>query len=734
MSIARFVFFILLMLGGVSLYMSAERVWHAQQQVMKDEQLAGLAEAKSKWLEGTVALSFERSVTQVALALDTAIPREFRALIDQQRTESDALLNDTLTAIEALEAFGKAETFMRQVDETRAAITELRAEVDAMLAQPGATRDAARARALPYALKARIEDLYAASTLLVLPDADSSTHEMMLSRIQTLAWEIREYGGRARTFYAIATLTGQPIPVADAGEAYIDTARAKAGWKQLQIARRAIDLPPALMDALARVEQPFAVSYLDSLERLDAAMAEMRAGGSAAMPYEFGTFFELSNAGLDAVAALAPLAGQHIQDYWKSNLQASKTTRALNILIMLGLLGLTLAALFVLKRKMIKPLQAATDVLHDIATGNIDRATPRPERALREIRVIWDALATLSHKLREVRDTAEREKEAEARAKEGVVGALMVGLEKMSTGDLTHQIPNEYGTAYEALVGNYNVTARTLRRLVSEVVDNAAEIAKQSADIGVAIEDLSQRTESQSASVAQTVSTLGEFSSNIREMADSAGQSDTFVGRATEKAQASGDIVTGAVEAMELIKKSSQEIGKFTTVIDEIAFQTGLLALNAGVEAARAGEAGKGFAVVALEIRNLAQRAAESATEIKAVIEQSLKQVETGADQVGQTGASLQEIVEMVENIRVRIGAISAASQEQTTGVAEIGATMDQLDDMTTKNANMVKRATAAGATLQNSAHALSRAVERFIVDDMRGRAPARSEMTQAVA
>ncbi|MEL7465085.1 MAG: methyl-accepting chemotaxis protein [Pseudomonadota bacterium] len=724
MKIASFVFAILVMLGGFSIMLSAQQVWEKHDKVIQDEQSAALAVSKSIWLEGTVALSFERSVTQVALALDDPIPSDFRALIEEQRGKSDALFAETLSRLASESTSENAAEFQRRVTEARKIIAALRREADVMLASGAADRDGSRVADLPYELKKAIENLYASATLLALPDTVTSAEEIMLTRVQALAWEIREYGGRARTFYAIATLTGRPIPNVVAGEARIDTGRAKAAWHQLQLAMQAFDPPADLVEAIAVARENFAETYLRSLDQLDAAMDEMRAGVDRTMPLDFGSFFALSNDGLDAVAGLAPLAGTEIYRYWEGQISASRMTRLLNILAMLVLSGLMALAIFALQRKLVRPLLAMSEVIQRIASGDLEREFRKKSRGLDEMKSIWDGLSTMTATLREVRENAKLEREAERAAKEGVIGDLLIGLEKMAEGDLTHQIENCYGPAYEALVTNYNATTVTLRGLVSDVVDTAGDIADRSVELSAAIEDLSRRTDAQSDYLARTVGNLSEFSDNIRETADSVGQSDAYAGRATDEARSSQEIVDGAVEAMRRIKSSSQEINQFTAVIDEIAFQTGLLALNAGVEAARAGNAGTGFAVVAHEIRDLAQRASESSAEIKGVIQQSVRQVETGSRQVIETGQSLEDIVEMVQEISKRIAAISSASQDQRTGVDEIGATMDQLDDMTKKNADMVERATRTSSTLQEKAHALRVAVERFSVEDPSRAAP----------
>lgn len=717
MRIARFVFVVLLMLGSVSVFYAARGLWVAHVKVTVDEQLAGLAEAKSEWLQGTVSLSFERSVTQVALALDDPIPPAFRELIDQQRADSDAMLALALEDLSHMAAFENLDVFEATIARARDRITTLRGEADQLLSQSGAERNATRTKQLPYEIKAEIETLFSAATLLTLPIGEKSAEELMLSRIQTLAWEIREYGGRARTFYAVATLRGEPIPEALRGEARIDTARGLAGWEQLQTTTRAVDLPAPFLEEIAAVEDPFIGVYIDALEQLDAAMAGASDGAAVDLPFSFEAFFGLSNTGLDAVAQLAPRAGFYIQEYWARELRVSRNARLMSGGALLMILMLMFASLYGLYKKLVSPLTAATLVIQQMADGNLDRKFRQAKRGLDEIWVIWQAMEKLSNTLRAARDRAEAEKAAEEKAKEGITGSLNKGLEKMANGDFTFTIRDDFGPTYEGLVANYNRTSGSLRELVAEVKRNAADIEAQSSEMRRAIQDLSARTESQSQSVAQTVQQLGQFSEVIQRTADRAQESGALVGQASQAASDSAEVVEGAATAMDRIKTSSQEINGFTDVINEIVFQTNLLALNASVEASRAGDAGKGFAVVANEIRSLAQRAEESAKDISTTVDQSVREVETGERQVLQTGDSLRGISDMVMQIKSGFEEIDSASHVQTSGVAEIGQTMEQIDQMTKQNAQMADLTTETSATLLDQAKTLRAVVDRFVID-----------------
>jgi methyl-accepting chemotaxis protein len=236
---------------------------------------------------------------------------------------------------------------------------------------------------------------------------------------------------------------------------------------------------------------------------------------------------------------------------------------------------------------------------------------------------------------------------------------------------------------------------------VSAIHGGAAEITE-------AADDLSGRTERQAASLEEAVAALDEITSTVRLTAEGATRARKVVQRARSAADASGSIVDQAVEAMGAIEKSSAQIGQIIGVIDEIAFQTNLLALNAGVEAARAGEAGRGFAVVAQEVRALAQRSADAAREIKTLISASTAEVGQGVEYVGKAGEALRAIADEVDQIDNLVGEMAASTQEQARGLAEVNTTMNQMDQVTQRNAAMVEETTAASHALAQEATRLA--------------------------
>jgi methyl-accepting chemotaxis protein len=245
-------------------------------------------------------------------------------------------------------------------------------------------------------------------------------------------------------------------------------------------------------------------------------------------------------------------------------------------------------------------------------------------------------------------------------------------------------------------------------------VSGAVGIQAGASELSQAAADLSRRTEQQAASLEETAAAIDQITATVRRSTEGAAQADTAAQEAKTDAEESGETVRHAVAAMNEIEKSSQQIGQIIGVIDEIAFQTNLLALNAGVEAARAGDAGKGFAVVASEVRALAQRSAEAAKEIKALISTSTRQVGDGAQLVGKTGEALQRMVARVGEISILISEIAASSREQSLGLAQVNTAVNEMDKVTQQNAAMVEQSTAASHALLSESEALGESVRIF--------------------
>ena len=295
-----------------------------------------------------------------------------------------------------------------------------------------------------------------------------------------------------------------------------------------------------------------------------------------------------------------------------------------------------------------------------------------------------------------------------------VIASLDQHLQRLAGRDLDCAINERFPQDYEQLRSSFNTTVTTLSATVQQVVDAAGSIRRGATEISQASDNLSGRTESQAATLEETVDALDELTASVKSAAEGARSVETIMGEARQDAENSGKVVENAVLAMTEIAGSSNQISQIISMIDDIAFQTNLLALNAGVEAARAGEAGRGFAVVASEVRALAQRSSDAATEIKSLIDESSKQVDSGVELVGKAGDALGNIVDRVGHISKLVSDIAIGAVEQATGLSEINTGMVQLDQVTQQNATMAGETTAAGHLLNSDATNLAELVELF--------------------
>ncbi|TWF50299.1 methyl-accepting chemotaxis protein [Neorhizobium alkalisoli] len=296
------------------------------------------------------------------------------------------------------------------------------------------------------------------------------------------------------------------------------------------------------------------------------------------------------------------------------------------------------------------------------------------------------------------------------------IGMLGRGLRDLADGKLAQSLDTTFVPSMEATRHDFNAVAAKLRDAMQVVSQNASGIAAASGEVRDASQELAKRTEQQAAALEQAAAAIEQVTRTVGDSSQRAEDAGRLVTTTRENAEESGLVVRDAIGAMDEIAKSSHEITNIISVIDDIAFQTNLLALNAGVEAARAGEAGKGFAVVAQEVRELAQRSAKAAKEIKTLINTSSHQVSNGVDLVGRTGASLKDMLTQVASIHENIGAIVDASREQTSSLREISQAVNQIDQATQKNAAMVEETTAASHSLASEAESLRGLIAQFDV------------------
>ncbi|MCM2291120.1 methyl-accepting chemotaxis protein [Allorhizobium sp. BGMRC 0089] len=316
------------------------------------------------------------------------------------------------------------------------------------------------------------------------------------------------------------------------------------------------------------------------------------------------------------------------------------------------------------------------------------------------------------------------------------VSSLGESLKRLCSGDFGFQLNEPFSPEFEFLRHDLNRSVSQLRDTFQLITDSVRVMGDGTQEISQGVNDLSRRTETQASSLEETAAALEEITANVTASSQRAQDAREVAGRAKDSAETSGHVVAQAVNAMSRIEESSGKISNIIGVIDEIAFQTNLLALNAGVEAARAGEAGRGFAVVAQEVRELAQRSAKAAKEIKDLIHNSTQEVAGGVKLVSDTGEALKSISTLIVEINDHVVAISTAAREQSTGLSEVNAAVNSMDQATQQNAAMVEESSAAAATLARESDKLKSMIGQFNLGEvthgrLAGR-PARSMMGQA--
>lgn len=317
----------------------------------------------------------------------------------------------------------------------------------------------------------------------------------------------------------------------------------------------------------------------------------------------------------------------------------------------------------------------------------------------------------------EVEATRLRTAEAEQVRAEQMAQAtsgLGQGLKHLANGDLTFQLSEPFAADFETLRTDFNAAVGQLAETLRAVVDATSTIDTRSREVSVSADNLSKRTEQQAASLEETAAALDQITVNVSNSSKRSDEARKIAVLANESAAQSGRVVADAIDAMQKIEQSSNEISNIIGVIDEIAFQTNLLALNAGVEAARAGEAGKGFAVVAQEVRELAQRSAKAAKEIKDLIRNSSTDVQNGVKLVSDTGHALKTIEGYIVTVNQHMDSIATSAKEQSVGLAEVNTAVNQMDQVTQQNAAMVEESSAAGASLANESGRLRELISEF--------------------
>ncbi|TBX99180.1 methyl-accepting chemotaxis protein [Rhizobium laguerreae] len=521
-------------------------------------------------------------------------------------------------------------------------------------------------------------------------------------------------------------LASNPAAGIDVDTVKADLAEHEASFREMLDANKALAADDKTKTILASVEPPL-LAYIASATQIVELAGKDPTAAMKALP-DFMAQFSTLEAAMEQAGDQITAASEEISN------RSSDINASVDIVLEALLASAALFAFglyFLIRKTVTKPILSLSDDMQRLAGGDTAIACTGIGRT--------DEIGTMASAVEVFRQAAiankQLEKDAEAARLQGetervtarkqadedaaerlraATSGLAAGLKRLASGDLAFQIDEPFAPDFENLRHDFNMSIRQLDQTLSAIAAAIAAIDEGTREIASGAGDLSKRTEQQAASLEETAAALDQITANVSNSSKRTDEARTEATDANRNAAKSSEVVSHAEEAMRRIEASSQQISSIIGVIDEIAFQTNLLALNAGVEAARAGDAGKGFAVVAQEVRELAQRSAQAAKEIKGHIQKSSVEVESGVKLVLDTSQVLKAISEQIARINQHMDAIAVSAREQSTGLAEVNTAVNSMDQVTQQNAAMVEQSTAASGHLAEEAARLRELVSRF--------------------
>jgi methyl-accepting chemotaxis protein len=689
-------------------------------------ELSQLAQLDARLFDALLGLRGERGAVSSAAKLESAdIQSSLVNLLDGRKTVDPAF-----AAMKMLSGEIASDALARSLAPLMDAYTRwvsLRVDVDAAFQKPVASRNQDLTKEVLAHADQMLTNLEASANAVEVVIAARNPQLMMFTQLRSLGWSMRTYGGSANSALVGAIIAKEPLNAAKLSELAVQDGKVAFAWSLISQIVKGPSVPASIAEQYKIAENTyFGGAYA---EQKAAALKAFAAGQPMDMAVD-----AWRKPAAPAQASLADIAVKSLEQM--TAVTASHVASSTRSILIYGIamaftLCLSIAGILMVIFRIANPIAQLTNIMRKLAGGDLSVAVPASGRSdeigemARAVEVFKEAALhnkTLETQAEENRKTAEVERavfqeKAQREAEERLTNAtsgLARGLQALASGNLVCEINEVFSEQFESLRHDFNSSVHQLRDALEGVSQTALSVRSGSGEISMASDQLAKRTEQQAASLEETAAALEEVTTNVRQTSERANEAREMVRHARSRAASSSDVVSNAVDAMKKIEAASSQITNIIGVIDEIAFQTNLLALNAGVEAARAGEAGKGFAVVAQEVRELAQRSANAAKEIKFLIGNSEAAVNQGVTLVNDTGAGLGEISGLVTSINQHMEAIATAAKEQAVGLSEINTSVNHMDQMTQQNAAMVEEMNAAGANLAQESARLSELLERF--------------------
>jgi methyl-accepting chemotaxis protein len=715
-------------LGFLLLVTSLDGLLAARENYAQTSRVATLTAISEPLFKMLVATRLERATMNSVLITEAAIDATGEGRIKTFRSTAEENYHAAMERLDALK-LPELATDVANLRAAHDALAIMRPKADAAAHLPKLGRDPAVIRDEPNVYTAFFDKVVAmgdtveGTLKLVDPVVDQ------LLSIKRAAWWMRAFGGSVSLRTELAVAKDQPWSQADILATADEQARILLASSILDEAAARADTPKPLVDAIGSIKRGY-LSFMNGDQKT--YIAALSAGQKLNIPIH--DLQQRDTEVLVPIVDTAYLALDTMVDRAESQRRAAEFRLGIDGAMLAAAVLFTTCGLLVASRRISGPIRAMTDAMRALAGRNFSVEIPGIGRGdeigamAAAVQVFRDEMtrsAELSaeaeaHKAAEAQRErqAAAEREAVAAQQAEVVEALAGALAQLADGNLTVTLQQKFSPEYARLRDDFNEAVSGLHAALREIMMHSQAIGSGTQKIAVAADDLARRTEQQAAGLQQTAAALDEVTATVRHTAEGSARAQKIAGTAKSDVETSGKVVNETVAAMSAIEGSARQIGQIIGVIDEIAFQTNLLALNAGVEAARAGESGRGFAVVAQEVRALAQRAADAAKEIKALVTNSMQQVERGVRLVGATGEALVRIQTGVADINIAISEIAASAAAQATGLAEVNSAVNQMDQTTKQNAAMVEQSTAATHSLASETEALNHAVERFRIDE----------------